>query len=92
MTAGQRYAQTDQFIYLGGTITEEANMTPGIRRHTGAVWSAFRRYAKVVYGRPTTNVPMALKLQMFQAEVWKALLYGYSAWTLLTREYGLLRT
>ena len=29
---------------------------------------------------------------MLQAEVREALLYGCSTWTLLTREYGLLRT
>ena len=34
---------------------------------------------------------MALKVRMLQAEVREALLYGCSIWTLLTREYGLLR-
>ena len=92
VAAGQRYAQTEQFVYLGGTITAEADMTAEIRRRTGAAWSAFRRYANVVYDRPTVIVPMALKVRMLQAEVLEALLYGCSTWTLLTREYGLLRT
>ena len=43
VAAGQRYAQTEQFVYLGGTITAEADMTAQIRRRTGAAWSAFRR-------------------------------------------------
>ena len=90
--AGQRYAQTDQFVYLGGTITAEADMTAEIRRCTGATWSAFRRHANVVYDRPTAIVPLALKVRMLQEEVREALLYGCSTWTLLTREYGLLRT
>ena len=89
---GQRYAQTEQFVYLGGTITAEVDMTAEIRSRTGAAWSAFRRYAKFIYDRPTAIVPMALKVRMLQAEVREALLYGCSAWTLLTREYGLLRT
>ena len=78
VAAGQRYAQTEQFVYLGGTITAEADMTAEIRRRTGAAWNAFRRYANVVYDRPTAIVPMALKVRMLQAEVREALLYGRS--------------
>ena len=72
------YAQTEQFVYLGGTITAETDMTAEIRRHTGPAWSAFRRYANVVYDRLTTTVPMALKVRMLQAEVRAALLYRCS--------------
>ena len=35
VTAGQRYAQTEQFVYLGDNITAEAEMTSKIRRCTG---------------------------------------------------------
>ena len=42
----QLYAQNEQFVYLGGTITAEVDMTAEIRRYTGAEWSDFRRYAK----------------------------------------------
>ena len=49
VAAGQRYAQTDQFVYLGGTITAEVDMTAEIRCRTGVVWSALPRYANVVY-------------------------------------------
>ena len=45
VAAGLRYAQTEQFVHLGGTITAEADMTAEIRRRTGAAWSAFLRYA-----------------------------------------------
>ena len=61
-------------------------------RRTGVAWSAYRRYANVVYDRPTTAVPMALKVRMLQAEVREALLYWCSSCTLLAREYSLLRT
>ena len=67
-------------------------MTAEIRRRTGAAWSTFRRYANVVYDRPTAIVPMVLKVRMLQEEVREALLYGCSTWSLLTREYSLLRT
>ena len=67
-------------------------MTAEIRRRTGEAWSAFRRYANVVYEQPTAIVLMALKVRMLQAEVREALLYVCSAWTLLTLEYDLLHT
>ena len=67
-------------------------MAAEIRRCTGEAWSVFHRHANVVYDRPTTTGPMALKLRMLQAEVREAPLYGCSTWTLLSREYGLLCT
>ena len=78
VVTGQRYAQTNQFVYLGGTITAEADMTAEIRRRMGAAWSAIRRYANVIYDQPTAIVPMTLKVRMPQAEVREALLYGCS--------------
>ena len=36
VAAGQRYTQTEQFVYLGGTITAEANMPAEVKRRTGA--------------------------------------------------------
>ena len=84
VVSGQRYAQIEQFAYLGGTIMAEADMAAEIRRCTGAAFTAM----------PTssTTVPMALKLRMLQAEFREALLYGCSTWTLLSREYGLFCT
>ena len=43
VAAGRRYAQIEQFVYLGGTIMAEADMTAEIRRRTGVTWSAFHR-------------------------------------------------
>ena len=61
VAAGQRYAQIEQFAYLGGTITAEADMTAEIQRRTEAAWSVFRRYASVIYDRSITTVPLTLK-------------------------------
>ena len=90
--AGQRYKQTEQFVYLGGTVTAEADMTAELHRRTGAAWNAFRRYAHVLYDRPVSVAPLEFKVRMFQAEVREALLYGCATWTLLTRGFNLLRT
>ena len=40
VAASQRYAQTDQFVYLGGTITTEAGMTGAAREQRGARFAA----------------------------------------------------
>lgn len=45
VAAGQRYTQTQRFVYRRGTITAEAYITTEIRRRTGLTWSAFHRYA-----------------------------------------------
>lgn len=63
-----------------------------IRRHTGAVWSAFHRYASDMYEFPTKTVRMAKNVPMLQAEVREDLLYGYTTGTLLTQEHSLLHT
>ena len=49
VAAGQRYAQTEQFVYQGGTTTAEADMTAKNRRRTGAAWSMLCCSANVVY-------------------------------------------
>ena len=36
--AGQKYHQVHQFVYLGGLITEDADITPDINRHTKIAW------------------------------------------------------
>ena len=64
VAAGELYAQTEQFIYLGGTMTTEADMTADIGRRRGAATSSFHRYANVVNDRPTTTVPAAIKVRM----------------------------
>ena len=61
---GRRYTQTEQFVYLGGTIMAEADMTAEIRRRTGVTWSAFRRYADVIYDQPIVT-PSCVLLKCF---------------------------
>ena len=54
MAAGLRFAQTEHFVYMGDTITAEADITTEITRRTGQ--------RGVVYDQPTAIVPMALKV------------------------------
>ena len=39
--AGQKYHQVHQFVYLGGLITEDADITRDINRRTKIAWGCF---------------------------------------------------
>ena len=88
--AGQRYNQTDSFVYLGGTVSETPDVSAEISRRTRACWMRVKRYAVQLYDRPT--VPLDLKARMVKAEAVEALLYGSVTWTLRPEHYKKLRT
>ena len=44
--AGQRYMQTMQFLYLGGLIDANANITPEIKRRIRLVWACYDRFER----------------------------------------------
>ncbi len=70
--AGQRYKQTDKFVYLGGAISADANMSIEINRRISAAWANLRKYSPQLYDRP--NAELSLKAGMLRAEVVEALL------------------
>ena len=78
--AGQIYKQVQSFAYLGGAVTETPDMSVEIAR----------RYSRELYGQP--KVALSLKTRMVKAEVFEALLYGCSTWTLRQEHYAKLRT
>ena len=43
--AGQRYKQTTEFVYLGGAISESADLDVEIKRRIGAAWASVRKYS-----------------------------------------------
>ena len=43
--AGQRYKQTTGFVYLGGAISESADLGTEIKRRIGAAWASARKYS-----------------------------------------------
>ena len=51
--AGQRYNQTDSFVYLGGTVSETSDVSAEISRRTRACWMRVKKYAVQLYDRPT---------------------------------------
>ena len=43
--AGQRHKQTTEFVYLGGVISESADLDIEIKRRIGAAWASVRKYS-----------------------------------------------
>ena len=88
--AGQRYKQTTEFVYLGGAISESANLDSEIKRRIGAAWASVRKYSSQLYDR--RNARLSLEIRLFKAEVMEAVLYGYATWTMRSQDFSSLRT
>ena len=89
-TAGQRYKQTTEFVYLGGAISESADLDIEIKRRIGAAWASVRKYSSQLYDR--RNARLSLKISLFKAEVMEAMLYGCATWTMRSQDCSSLRT
>ena len=65
--AGLVYNQTNEFIYLGGNVNHNADLSIEVDRRIRNAWSSFRKYTLELYGRP--SAPLELKIRMLRAEV-----------------------
>ena len=45
----QRYQQTIEFVYLGGAISESADLDTEVKRRIGAAWANVRKYSSQLY-------------------------------------------
>ena len=88
--AGQRYKQTTEFVYLGGAISESADLDIEIKRRIGAAWASVRKYSSQLYDR--RNARLSLKIRLFKAEVMEIMLYGCATWTMRSQDFSSLRT
>eukprot|EP00752_Nemacystus_decipiens_P003232 g2990.t1 len=50
--AGQRYAQTKEFRYLGGLVNEQGDLTREINHTSKAAWACFKRHKTELFDRP----------------------------------------
>ena len=50
--AGQKYAQTAQFRYLGGLVNEDGELTQEINYRSRAAWACIRRFSRELFDRP----------------------------------------
>ena len=88
--AGQKYHQVHQFVYLGGLITEDTDITRDINRRTKIAWGCFRKFSTELFDR--SNAPLRLKTRLLKAETMEALLYGCMTWAPRNAHYRQLRT
>ena len=64
--AVQVYNQTNEFVYLGGNVNRNADMSIEVDRRIGNAWCSFRKYTLELYDRP--SAPLELKVRMLRAE------------------------
>ena len=77
-------------MYLGGAISESADLDAEIKRRIGAAWTIVRRYSSPLNDR--RNARLSLKIRLFKAEVMEAMLYGCATWTMRSQNFSSLRT
>ena len=87
--AGQVYNQTNEFVYLGGNVNHNADLSIEVDRRIRNAWCSFRKYTLELYDRP--SAPLELKIRMLRAEVLETMLYGCVTWSPRACHYDTLR-
>ena len=87
--AGQVYNQTNEFVYLGGNVKHNADLSIEVDRRVRNAWCSFRKYTLELYDRP--RAPLELKIRMLRAEVLETMLYGCITWSPRACHYDTLR-
>ena len=87
--AGQVYKQTNEFVYLGGNVNHNADLSIEVDRRIRNAWCSFRKYTLELYDRP--SAPLELKIRMLRAEVLETMLYGCVTWSPRVCNYDTLR-
>ena len=81
--AGRVYDQTNEFVYLGGNVNQNADLSIEVDRRVRNAWCSFRKYTLELYNRP--SAPLELKIRMLRAEVLETMLYGCVSYVESTR-------
>ena len=87
--AGQVYNQTNKFVYFGGNVNHNADLSIEVDRRIRNAWCSFRKYTLELYDRP--SAPLELKIRMLRAEVLETILYGCVTWSPRACHYDTLR-
>ena len=77
--ASQVYKQTIEFVYLGGAITADRDLSLETTRRLQRAWACFQRYKMEISYRP--GVCLRLKIRLLKVEVIEPLLYGCMTWS-----------
>ena len=73
------YNQTNEFVYLGGNVNHNADLSIEVDRRIRNAWCNFRKYTLELYDRP--SAPLELKIRMLRAEILETTLYGCITWS-----------
>ena len=88
---GQVFNQTDEFVYLGGNVNHNADLSIERSRpaHKQRMVQLSEVHPRTVYDRPIA--PLELKIRMLRAEVLETMLYGCVTWSPRACHYDTLR-
>ena len=70
----QVYNQTNEFVYLGGNVNHNADLSIEVDRRIRNAWCSFRKYTLELYDRP--SAPVELKIRVLRPKVLETMLYG----------------
>ena len=62
--AGQVYNEMNEFVYLGGNVNHNADLSIEVNRRIRNAWCGFRKYTLELYDRP--SAPLELEIQMLR--------------------------
>ena len=77
--AGQVYNQAKEYVYLGGNVNDNADLSIEVDRRIRNTWCSSRMYTFELYDQPSAS--LELKIRMPRAEVLETMLYGCVAWS-----------
>ena len=72
--AGQVYNQTKEFVYFGGNVNHNADLSIEVDRCVCNAWCSFWKYTLELSDRP--SAPLELKIRMLRVDVLETMLYG----------------
>ena len=87
--ARQVFNQTNEFVFLGGGVSPNADLPMGVERCIRNASTRFRMHTLKLYDRP--SAPLELKLRMLRPEVLEIMLYGCVTWSSRKCHYDTLR-
>ena len=77
--AVQVYNQTNGFVYLGGNVNHNADLSIEVNRRIRNAWCSFRKYTLELFNRP--SAPLELKIRVLRVEVLETMVYGCVTWS-----------
>ena len=87
--SGQVYNQMNEFVYLGGKVNQNADLSIEVDQRVRNAWCSFRKYTLELYDRPSAT--LELKIRMLRVEVLETMLYGCVTWSPHACHYDTLR-